>query len=374
MKTKAVVVEKEGKVEIKEYEVPPVADGDMLVKVEIAGICGTDLHFLNRSKFFPEIEQAYPFFLGHEWVGRIAKMGSSFPREDVRKNPIEIGDRVVIYPVTWACGKCYYCRVMNQPNLCQRPPYPRSLPQIGDAFSEYQYIPEGSTVYKIPSGMPLEVSVLVEPVAAALRALERAFIPGIPDRFQGMGPGKTVVVQGTGPIGIILVALSKLCGAFKTIAIGAPWFRLNMCKEFGADYVINIDEVNSQSERVKMVKKLTPAEIGADVVIEAAGTPAAFAEGIELVRRGGTLVEMGHYVDQGAIPINPHLVCWKDIHIFGSWGYGPGEFDSALRVLESYHKKIGIKRIVTHKFLLANIREALEQAKTEECGKVVVIP
>lgn len=74
------------------------------------------------------------------------------------------------------------------------------------------------------------------------------------------------------------------------------------------------------------------------------------------------------------IPINPHLICWEDIHIFGSWGYGPGEFDSALRVLESYHKKIGIKRIVTHKFPLADIQEALEQAKTEECGKVVVIP
>lgn len=372
MDYRAAVVTQRGKVEVQRFEKPATHDRDMTAKVLMAGVCGTDVHLVNAQKPFPWAEQQYPFRLGHEWVGKIDQMGRLFPRKDAFGVPVSEGDRIVCYPSTWACGKCYACKILLQPNLCMREPFERNLPDMGSAFADYFYIPEGSALYRVPDCVSTKAAMLVEPMSAALRAFERAFTPGIPERFQGMGPGKSVTIMGSGTIGALLVIYAKLSGAYPIIVVGGPEKRLEMCKRLGADVVINIDNT-AREERIEQVLSHTPLQLGTDVVIEAAGAPSAFIDGIRVARMGGTLVEVGHYTDRGEIPINPLEVCKKDIMIFGSWGYGPAEFGTAIRILEGYGKTVGFEQLVTHEFGLEDVQSAVEIARMQDCMKAAIV-
>ncbi len=367
------VVAARGKVEIREFEKPALDARDMMTRVIRAGVCGTDVHLVHSPQPFPWKEPSYPFLLGHEWAGVIDQMGDKFPRADAFGESISEGDRVVVYPSTWACGKCYTCKNLLHPNLCLRPPFPRKLPATMNAFSEYFYVPEGSAVYRVPDELESDAAVLTEPMAAALRAFERSFAPGVPDRFQGMGPGKSVVVLGTGTIGALITGLAKISGAHPIICIGGPPNRLEACKKLGADTTVEIDKVSSE-QRIETVREMTPHGLGADVVIEAAGVPQAFIEGIEMTRPGGSLVEVGHYTDRGTIALNPLSICKKDIHIYGSWGYGPQEFGAALHILYSQRDVFRPQTIVTHHFSLDQLPEAVEVAREQTCLKAVIDP
>lgn len=364
MKYRAAVVVENGKIEIQHFEKPETDSRDMTAKVLMAGVCGTDVHLVRSQK--------PPFKLGHEWVGKIHEMGEKFPKVDAFGRPIQEGDRIVSYPSTWACGKCYACKVLLQPNLCMRPAFYRPLPDMGSAFADYFYIPEDSAVYRVPDHVSTKSAVLVEPMAVALRAFERAFTPGIPERFQGMGPGKSITIMGSGTIGALLVIFAKMSGAYPIIVVGGPKNRLDLCKKLGADVCIDINEV-PQEERVRMVMENTLHNLGSDVVIEAAGAPSAFIDSIRMTRMGGSMVEVGHYTDHGEVPINPQEVCAKDIQIFGSWGYGPAEFGSALRILEGFSDKIDFESLVTHQFTLDEVQEAVETARRQDCTKAAIV-
>ncbi len=368
MNYKAAVVPEQGKVVVKEFEKPDVLKRDMIVKVLLAGVCGTDVHLVYDDGEKPWKE----FRLGHEWVGRIEEMGQGAIHEDSFGNALSVGDRIVCYPKTWACGECYTCKILLQPNLCLRPPLGRELPDMGSAFSEYIYIPDGSTIFRIPDDMKTEEAVLVEPFAGALRAFERAFAPGVPDRAQGFGPGKSVVIEGSGTIGTIMTILAKNSGAYPIIVIGGPENRLEKCREYGADIIIDI-ACMTREERLEMVLKNTVKQLGADAVFECAGVPSAFVDGISMTRPGGTFVEFGHYTRRGTIPFDPFEVCQKDIQIFGSWGYGPQEFGTALRVIQACKNQgVDFSRMITHRFSLADIQTALDVARRQDCTKAVI--
>ncbi len=368
MKFKAVLVTERGKVEIREYEKAKLADTDIMVKVLLAGVCGTDVHLV-----YDEREGSWQEFkIGHEWVGRIVEMGTKSPRLDAYGNTLKVGDRIIAYPSTWADGTCFTCRILLQPNLCMRTGIGRDIPDMGSAYAEYIYIPGESVIFRIPDDIKNEEAVLIEPMAGALRAFERAYAPGIPDRYQGFGPGKSVVIQGTGTIGAIMTAIAKMSGAFPIIAIGGPDNRLKMCKDLGADITVNIDGT-TREERMQIVKENTLYNMGADAVFECAGAPVAFLDGIRMARQGGTLVEFGHYTRRGTIPMDPFEVCEKDIQIFGSWGYGPQEFGSALNILRASHSRnIDFSKLVTHRFKLDEAQKALETARRFECTKAVI--
>lgn len=368
---KYAVVEEPGKVGIKKCSMPEPDNGDMLAKVLMAGVCGTDVHLVYSKKPFPWKEPSYPFRIGHEWVGSVYKTGKEFKMEDAFGSELKEGDRIVAYPSTWACGSCYACKILLQPNLCLRPPFKRRLPDSMSAFSEYFYIPEGSTIYKIPDSIPTEVAVLTEPMVVALRAMERAFAPGVPDRFQGMGPGKSVVILGSGTIGVLLVILARITGAYPIIVIGGSENRLELCRKLGAHMAIDISS-DSAEERVEKVINATIRRLGADVVFEVAGVPSAFVDGIKMARPGGTLVEVGHYTDRGTVPLNPLDICRKDLQIFGCWGYGPQQFGEAVRIFESRIGDIHFSDIVTHRFPLKDLHNAIDAARDQSCIKAVI--
>jgi L-iditol 2-dehydrogenase len=322
----------------------------------------------------PGVKRTYPYGIGHETVCAIAAMGANAPRQDANGAPLAVGDRIVYMGAR--CGECYYCRVLNQEILCNGRGIgrrERNVPRIGGGYADYVYVPGNAVIVRIPDTVSTKAAVLTEPLAGAARAIERAYIPGVPDRHQGMGPGKTVLIQGSGPVGILLVVLARIVGAYKVMVVGAPDNRLEVCKALGADLVLNFTRTSAE-ERAKAIRAMTPFDIGPDIVIEAAGAPSAFIEAIDVVRRGGTIVEHGHFTYRGTIPIDLTPIVLKDLQILGNTGYYSSGFDTAVRLLEANAGKIPFERVVTHEFPLSKAQEALEAARGQECVKAVLIP
>jgi len=373
-KVKAAVMTGVGKMDTKEFDRPKVEDESLLLKIEMTGVCGTDIHIFRGH--LPGI--TFPIIPGHEIVGTVEEMGKKANETMIIfDGNLSVGDRItLIAGIT--CGKCFYCRQFpHYDNLCVgRKAYGSSLgcrepPYLFGGYAEYMYLLPRSMIFKVPKGMPLEVAVLTEPTAVATRALERAFQPGVPFSGQGFGLGSTVVVQGAGPIGILVTASAKAAGAGKVIVIDPHDVRLALAQEFGADYTINVKEHPKVEDRVMEVMKLTDGH-GADVVIECTGKPAAFKEGIEFPRRGGKYVEVGQYADAGPIDVRPHTICKKDLDVLGSWVFPKTQFKVAFSLLGS--GRFPFEKLVSHKFKIEDAEKAFDAVDRREATKAAIVP
>ena len=360
----AVLVEYEEPLQTRRYPVPTeVGPGEALVRVEMAGICGTDVHL-----WLGQLKIPLPVILGHETVGRIERLGSGLTN-DWRGSPLAFGDRV-----TWAssivCGECYYCRVKRQPTRCLfRKAYGISYcadeqPHLRGGYAEYILLRSGTAIFRIPDSLQSESVVGAGcALTTALHGLERA-----PVRL-----GDVVVIQGTGPVGLAVLALARESGATKVVVIGGPAHRLELAREFGADEVISIDEEKDPDARRKLVLEYA-GPYGADVVIECVGHPAAVAEGFDLCRDGGTYLVLGQYANAGDVAINPHTITRKQLSVVGSWGFEPRHVDQAIRLLEGTEWKDRFAKEVTHRFSLEQASEALETVRQCRSGKAVIVP
>ena len=370
-KRRAAVVYAPEQWEIREYEMEAPRPTDAWMKVDMCGVCGTDVHVFQNEDPFP---WAHPFVLGHEPVGTLAEVGKDFPKKDEYGNPIAEGDRIVFQ--SWTCGECYACRTLLMPNLCMGSPRSgkQPMPDMLGGFGEYTYVPEEAFIFRVPDSLPTDAAVLVEPMSIALGTIERAMLGGEPQRGTPMGPGKIVAILGSGTIGLMAMLVAKMSGAYKTIVVGGPEYRIDLCREFGADHTINIDEMTDPEERVQAVRDLTPHGLGPDVVIECAGVPAAFAESIEMARRGGAVVEVGHFTKRGLAQIDPFTVCLKHLNILGSWVTPAADFGTCLRLMETNKDRFDFTKLVTHRFTLDQTGEAVALAKSQESMKPVVMP
>lgn len=369
------IVNVPGVIEIQEVPMESLPASNALVRIDMNGICGTDVHYFYDPQI---VASRSPLTLGHEWVGTIVDMGTDFPQRDMNGEPLAVGDRIVanVSSSHWLCGECYACKVLQQPTLCIGSPNarPSTTPRLQGGIGDYMQIPAGAAVARIPEGMPNETATLSDPFAVALQAIERAFVTGSDTQRWGMGLGKTVLIQGSGPIGIFSLIGARMVGASKVIVIGAPKNRLDLCLEFGADRVINILETTDPAQRREQVLEMTPYRLGPDVVIETAGVPAAFEEGISLVRRGGTFVEVGHFSHRGMATIDPYVLCYKHIHLYGSWVYTFGVWSETCAVLRSTYEKVNYSKLVTHRFPLEQAQTALETAHKQLSMKAAIEP
>jgi L-iditol 2-dehydrogenase len=176
--------------------------------------------------------------------------------------------------------------------------------------------------------------------------------------------------MGVGPIGLFAVASLRNMGAGEIVSIDMSEERLEFSKRFGATKSVNLSKL-SREERKDQVLAWTD-DVGLDVVIEAAGVPAAFEEGLHMVRRGGKLVEVGHYGDPGGVEIRPHVVCNKDVDILGSWAYPQVQFEGALDMLS--RTPLPIDDIITHRMPLSQVQAGIEITGTGDCLKVMLTP
>lgn len=361
---------KPGEVEIRAFPKSEVPEDGLVLKIHQCGVCGSDKHMLAGH-----LNLKFPIVPGHELVGEVAEIGPH--AEDtlfVIGGALREGDRVVVTPSSKVCGHCWFCvNVPTRPTLCtNRLVYgfmnADAPPHVWGAFAEYMYVHGRSWVYKLPDGLPMERAVLAEPMAIALRAVEKAFVPGLPTVREGLGVARSCAVIGVGPIGLMAVAALKYLGASPIIALDFLDNRLEMAREVGADVVINGKQM-AFDERVEHVRSLTEG-VGPDVVFEAAGVPAAFEEAIHLARRGGKVIELGHYTDPGAATVRPHVICNKDLDIYGSWSTPPIEFRAALSVLT--HTQAPLEKLITHRFPLDQVGAAIDSVGKEGVLKTVV--
>jgi threonine dehydrogenase-like Zn-dependent dehydrogenase len=182
-----------------------------------------------------------------------------------------------------------------------------------------------------------------------------------------------VVIQGAGPVGLAALAVASDSGARQTILIGAPAFRLDLARRFGADHVIDIDEIREPDARRRRVLELTGGE-GADVVVECVGYPQAVAEGWDLCRDGGRYMVLGHYGDAGAIGLNPHTVTRKMLTVKGAWSSEPRHLDAALNLYRKKLDRFPFHELVSHKFPLEQANEALAATASWQVRKSVIVP
>jgi threonine dehydrogenase-like Zn-dependent dehydrogenase len=360
----AVLVNYQEPLEIREYATPgEIGPGEALVRVDAAGICGTDIHLWRG-----ELKIPIPVILGHETVGRIEALGAGL-KADWRGTPLVEGDRV-----TWAssivCGECYYCRLKRQPTRCVgRRAYGISYcandaPHLRGGYAERILLREGTAIFRIPDAISGESVVGAGcGLTTALHGLER--MPVVLDDI--------VVVQGVGPVGMAAIAIAHLSGASKIIAIGAPAHRLEQALAFGATETISIDEANTIEARRQRVIDSTGG-FGADMVIECVGHPMAVPEGMELCRDGGAYLVLGQYADAGNVSFNPHTITRKQLRLAGSWGFEPRHVDRALRLLERTNYRELFERQVTHRYPLTRVNEALDCVRTLQSGKALILP
>jgi 2-desacetyl-2-hydroxyethyl bacteriochlorophyllide A dehydrogenase len=345
--------------QIEEIEIPPLTAGAVLGRMVMAGVCGTDVHILHGK-----VPVRTPAVLGHENVARVEAIGGEEPLHDITGKSVQVGDLITWLPKS--CMQCYNCTILGDPAKCERRlgyggwvvPADQH-PYLVGGFAEYVWILPGSDIVVLPPDLDPEAVVLGDALRIMVHGLER---------IGGLAYGDTVVVQGCGAVGLMGLILAKDAGAGEVIVTGAPASRLELAKEYGADEVIDITQVPT-AERIRRVLDRTNGR-GADVIFECAGVPAAVAEGLEMVRVNGKYLIAGHYGDAGTVPLNPHLINKKQITITGVWSASNRHFLRGLHLL----RKIPLARLVTHRFPLEQINEALIAAEKQETLKAAIVP
>ena len=273
-------------VELREFDEPALAPGSALLRTIYSEVCGTDVHLWHgRLAGVP-----YPIIPGHVSIGIAEKVRGDLVAVD-GKAVLE-GDRLVFFDVHRTCGRCRACSVTRTPTRCEkRRVYGISDPASEGLFggwSEAIYIEPGVSVARLPDAVPSDAYIgggcgLI----TAVHIIDRA----------ALSLGDTVLVQGTGAVGLSAIALARLAGASRVIAIGAPADRLELARAMGADVTIDL-AATPAAQRLAMVRELTDG-LGVDVAIEAAGSARAVEEGLDLIRDGGRYVIAGHYTDAG---------------------------------------------------------------------------
>jgi threonine dehydrogenase-like Zn-dependent dehydrogenase len=348
-------------IELREFPRPDLPTGAVLLKTSLSEVCGTDVHLWHgRLAGVP-----YPIIPGHVSAGVADAVRG--PVTGIDGSLIREGDRVVFFDVHRTCGRCRACTVHRTPTRCSS----RRVYGITDSandglfggWAQSIYLEPGVGMARLPDAVSLDDYIgggcgLLTAVHIAERAEIRL--------------GDSVVVQGAGAVGLSAIAMARIAGASRIIAIGAPASRLALARDMGADLTLDLDTTTPDLRR-QAVLDATYGE-GADVVIEAAGAAAAISEGLDLARVGGRYVIAGHYTDAGPSSINAHQqINRKHLEIRGCWGSEARHFLRALSILER-HPSIPFRTIGARRYGLGQLNDALADAEAMRIPKALVDP
>ena len=354
----AVLEEYNEPVRIREVPIPEVEPRGILVKVEMAGICGTDIH---QSHGTLTIKPPLPNIQGHETIGRIVKLGEG-RAFDIAGESLKIGDRIM-----WAhadCGECYWCEVAREQVHCaKRQGYGFAPPAaLRGGFAEYEYVTPITKVVKVPDELTEEEAV---GVGCAFRSVVAGY-----ERLGGVRFQESVVIQGAGPIGLYSCLMAVEGGAGKVIVVGAPSGRLELAMKWGAGAVISIDEVKDAAARREQILALTDGR-GPELVVEGSGVPMAFNEGLDFIQKGGRYLVLGQS-SATTIPVAPGLITGKGLTLIGSVSAAIQHFYRALQFIRNKRIKYPFADIVSHKYRLEQINEAFADMQSGKAIKPVI--
>jgi threonine dehydrogenase-like Zn-dependent dehydrogenase len=352
----AVLVERGAPMQIIDVKVPDTIERDaILVRTRAATICATDVHLAEGGIASRDAAADLPVILGHEMTGEIVRMNGN--EHDSLGIALTEGDRIV-----WThgfCGQCPECVVEHMPTLCQhRRGYmsarPTVFPYLNGGFAEYGYVFPTSGRIRVPDRIPDAVAAAS---SCALRTVVHAF-----DRLGPLQERHTVVIQGAGPLGLFATAKAVTAGPEQVIVIGGPASRLALARSWGAAAVIEVGAGQVPQARVERVMELTGGR-GADVVIEVSGVPAAFSEGIAMLRRGGRYAIVGQIHDTD-VSFNPSQIVMKQATLTGSLSGAVDHYARALRFMDNNIDRFDWTRMITSHQPLEQINTALKRMKT----------
>jgi alcohol dehydrogenase len=357
----AVLTEQKKDLEIVEYPLPGVEPGCLLVKVSCCTICGSDVHTWMGRRPGP-----VPCILGHEIVGEIVEIGEGVTH-DSGDRPIEIGNRI-----TWTimdnCGKCYYCRekdlMMKCRQLkkyghddCSKPPH------FVGGFAEYCYITPGTCVIKVPDNLTDEIAA---PANCALSTVVAGW------EAIDIRPFENVLIFGVGALGIYATSLAKHYGCSRIIVTDILDHRLELIKDFGATNVINSRKMN-EDELVKTVHDMTDG-VGVDGVMEVAGIPALISTGLKCLRKGGRFVEIGNSFPGATFTYDACDIIWRRLTLKGIHNYDTKHLQAGIDFLSMTQKEFPFHKMITHRFPLEKINEAMRIADSGKAIRIAILP
>ncbi|MFA5562432.1 MAG: zinc-binding dehydrogenase [Eubacteriales bacterium] len=353
-------------IEVKEVPIPKLEDNDILVKVEGCGICGTDVHEWKNDPF-----GLIPVVLGHEGTGEVIALGKNV-RTDTAGKPIKVGDKLVTSVIS--CGECQICRLHpGTTNLCEHQGvfgligHDDAQPLKGWFASHLLVRAKGAT-YFVVNDLDLKQRMLLELSAVCVHAYRRGCSTGL------LHFGSKVLIQGLGPVGLVMIAVLRAAGINHIIAVDGTPLRLEMAKKLGAKTIINFKELDTLDKRLAKVKSVTEGS-GADFAYQCTGAPAAAADVYSYIRRGGGLCEMGFFVNNGEFSINPHFaMCNKEINLVGSWDYSADDYPTTMAFLhQAREMNIPIEALITHNFPLDQLNQAMETNLSQQGIKICYI-
>ena len=329
---------------IKEIPVPEIGKKEVLVSLEYVGICGSDVHYFHNGCCGSyKVDLSEDYMLGHECAGTIVKVGEEVER-------LKVGDRVALEPGI-TCGECEQCKSGHY-NLCPDVVF-LATPPVQGCNEEYIAFPE-NMCFKLPDNVSTKEGALIEPLSVGFYASEQG----------GVKTGDTVVILGSGCIGLVTLLACKAHGAGKIIVADLVEARLQKAIELGAAEVIN----SGKEEALKKIEELTNGR-GADVVFETAGSPVTIAQTPFIVRRGGTITLVGISAKE-EITYNFAQIMDKEATIKSVFRYR-NIYPKAIAAVSS--GAINVKGIVTHEFDLEHIQDAYDEAVNNKTDLVKAV-
>jgi D-arabinose 1-dehydrogenase-like Zn-dependent alcohol dehydrogenase len=352
-------------IELEEYEVPDPEPGALVVRVEQAGICGSDLNIMRGVSPLNPGGRA----LGHEGFGSVYRLGAGLTTDSLGQ-PLAEGDRIIHSGVE----PCYRCSVCLRGEFAWCPSYspssrtPGKFPFFLGTYADYLYLEAGRPIFKIPDGIPDSILTFVN---CALGTVTDPLL-----RI-GVDPGQYVVVQGAGGLGLNAVGMLRLLGARHIIVLDRQPGRLELARQMGAAHTVNIDELPDPADRAARIRELTGG-CGADLVMELVGHPSLMEEGIGMLASGGTFVQVGLTLSDAEAKISP-VSLLRGKTIMGSIMYRPRVLAMLLDILSRTDGEIPpFDLIVSRTYPLTEINEALAdmewRSRAVQPARAAIIP
>ena len=342
---KAVLFYGPQNIKYEETSIKPLAKGEILVKIDSALTCGTDVKTYRRGH--PVLIKQIPSGFGHEFAGIVEKISEGVTN-------VKVGDRVVCANSA-PCGQCFYCK-REEYNLCE------NLDLLNGAYAEYIVVPERivkKNTLIVPDDLPLYKAAFCEPLANVVHGAERTDIK----------PNQTVGIIGIGPIGLMFARVAKLKGA-RVIAAGRNPVKLRLAEEFAhADEVVDLKKYPNPE---KIFKEFSDEGKGLDVIVECVGLPEIWERAFSCVRPGGTVHFFGGCKSGSTVTFDTTKMHYGDIKLMSVFHHTPKYFRQALDLISS--GKIDVDKLITDTLPLEKVEYAMEQHIAGNAIKFLIKP
>ena len=346
--------------QMRSVPLPSLTEGETLVRVRLATICGSDLHTYEGRRTTP-----CPTILGHEILGTIIDLGPPTPTVDAAGQALAVGDRVT-WPVIVACGACFFCR-HDLPQKCERL-FKYGHERVTDrhflngGLASHCLLKQGTHVLRVPDCLPDAVAC---PASCATATVAAALVQA------GNLTGQVVLIQGAGMLGLTASAWASTLGARAVLVCDPNQWRLELARNFGASGVAGVEDDHRELRRDIVAR--TEGR-GVDIVIEMSGSGPAIALGIDLLRCGGRAVWVGAVFPTAIQDFVAERVVRKCLTIHGVHNYRPADLAAALRFLEAHHAEFPFAELVGPAFALDDVQQAFESARTGTVLRAAVAP